>query len=175
MTMPPETTPKKTTTTVPQKPRYAAPRLLWKTFLRRCDSTPAALPGVVYTGAGSYLYQLDAGGRTLWATETGSQQSSPVLSEARVYIGSDRGILYAMDRRTGAVVWRFQPGGTNTFLTRPEFGAGRVYVEGTDNNVYCVDAAGGILRWKFTRPDGSLGYAAPHYTRDGLYVCGESN
>lgn len=154
---------------------FTAPKLLWKTFLRRCDSTPAAVADVVYTGAGSYLYQLDSGGRTLWATETGSQQSSPALDDRRVYIGSDRGILYALNRRTGQAAWRYAPGGTNTFLTPPTLGGGRVYVEGTDNNVYAVDAATGTLRWKFTRPDGSLGYAAPRYTRDSLLACGESN
>ena len=164
----------KTTPPKPAAPKFKPPRPLWKTFLRRVDSTPTALPGVVYVGAGSYLYQLDDGGRTLWATETGNQQSSPVLDETRVYIGSDRGILYAMNRKTGQVAWRFTPGGTNTFLTRPALGGGRVYAEGTDNNVYAVDRATGTLRWKFTRPDGSLGYSSPWYTRDGIYVCGES-
>ncbi len=171
-----QTTPAKPKPTTAQQPapRFRPPRLLWRTFLRRVDSTPAALPGVVYVGAGSYLYQLDEGGRTLWATETGNQQSSPILDKTRVYIGSDRGILHAMDRKTGQVAWRFQPGGTNTFLTRPAVGGGRVYVEGTDNHVYAVDAASGTLRWKFLRTDGSLGYSSPFYTRDGVYVCGES-
>jgi outer membrane protein assembly factor BamB len=156
--------------TAPSK--FTKPRLLWKTFLRRCDSTPVALASAVYTGAGSYLYQLDSGGRTLWATETGSQQSSPALDETRVYIGSDRGVLYAVDRRTGQVAWRFTAG--NTLLTPPAVGGGRVYAESTDNNVYAVDARKGALRWKFARPDGSLGYSGPVYTRDSLFVGGES-
>ena len=158
-------------------PTFRKPRLLWRTFLRRCDSLPAALPGVVYTGAGSYLTQLDDGGRTLWATETGNQQSSPALDDTRVYIGSDRGILYAMNRRTGQIAWRFSPTGgarPNTFLTRPAVGGGRVYAEGTDDNVYAVDAASGLLRWKFLRPDGSLGYSAPLYRRSAVYVAGET-
>jgi outer membrane protein assembly factor BamB len=157
----------------PAAPRFVAPRLLWKTFLRRCDSTPAVDDGVIFTGAGSYLYALDNGGRTLWAAETGNQQSSPALGDNdRVYIGSDRGVVYAANRRGGQIAWRFTAG--NTILTRPAVGGGRVYAESTDNNVYALDAARGTLRWKFTRPDGSLGYSSPVYTRDGLFVCGES-
>jgi outer membrane protein assembly factor BamB len=154
--------------------KFAPPHLLWKTFLRRCDSMPAPVEDVVYTGAGSYLYQLDADGRTLWATETGNQQSSPVFDDRQVYVGGDRGVLHALDRRTGKVAWRFQPGGTNTFLTAPAVGGGRVFAEGTDDTVYAVEARGGVLRWKFTRPDGSLGYAAPVWTRGRVFVCGES-
>lgn len=155
-------------------PGFTAPRLLWKTFLRRCDSTPAGIGNAVYTGAGSFLYQLDEGGRTLWATETGSQQSSPALDDTRVYIGSDRGFLYAMNRKTGQVVWRAPT--NDTILSAPAVGGGRVFFEGTDNNVYGVDAATGKLAWKFARPDGSLGYASPVYTPDaGLFVAGESN
>jgi outer membrane protein assembly factor BamB len=157
----------------PAAPRFVAPRLLWKTFLRRCDSTPVVDDGVIFTGAGSYLYALDNGGRTLWAAETGNQQSSPALGDNdRVYIGSDRGVVYAANRRGGQIAWRFTAG--NTILTRPAVGGGRVYAESTDNNVYALDAARGTLRWKFTRPDGSLGYSSPVYTRDGLFVCGES-
>lgn len=154
---------------------FTAPKLLWKTFLRRCDSTPAPLSSVVYTGAGRYLYQLDAEGRTLWATETGNQQSSPVLDERQVYIGSDRGILYAIGRRTGQIAWQFAPGGTNTFLSAPAVSSGRVFAEGTDDHVYAVEALSGARLWKFQRPDGSLGYSDPFATRSAVFVGGESN
>lgn len=155
-------------------PAFVKPRLLWKTFLRRVDGTPAALPGVIFIGAGSYLHQLDEGGRTLWATETGNQQSSPALDETRVYIGSDRGILYALNQRTGQGAWKFAASPRSVIQTRPVVGGGLIFTEASDNNVYALDAVSGAERWRFTRTDGSLSYSSPIYTRTGLYVGGEN-
>lgn len=159
----------------PPRPTFHKPTLLWKTFLRRVDGTPAIVDGVSYLGAGSYLYQIDSGGRTLWATETGSQHSTPALDTARVFIGSDRSVLFAMMRRTGQILWQFT-GATGTILTRPAVAGGTVVAESTDNNVYGVDAGTGRQRWKFTRQDGSLGYASPVYdaAEKAVYTCGET-
>jgi outer membrane protein assembly factor BamB len=160
--------------TAPPKPVFQKPSLAWKTFLRRVDGSPALVERTSFLGAGSYLYQIDSGGRTLWALETGNVQSSPVLDKTKAYIGSDRGILYAVNRKTGQIAWQFN-GATNTLLTPPTVSEGTVVVESTDNNLYAVDAASGKQKWKFTRPDGSLGYAAPAISDGGaLYGCGET-
>ena len=143
----------------PAAPSFVTPRLLWKTFLRRVDASPSAVEETVYIGAGNYLHQLDSGGRTLWATETGPQQSSPALDDTRVFIGSDRGTVYAMNRKTGGILWKFMAG--SAIQTRPVLANGRVVVESSDNTVYALDAQSGGLKWKFTRPDGSLGYSSP--------------
>jgi eukaryotic-like serine/threonine-protein kinase len=156
------------------EPVFKKPTLLWKTFLRRVDGTPALVGMVSFIGAGNYLHQLDSGGRTLWATETGNQQSTPVYDEKRVYIGSDRGNLYAISRQTGKEVWKYPAGENATIVTQPAVGAGRVYFEATDDNVYAVEAVTGTLKWKFTRPDGSLGYSSPVFANDRVYVCGET-
>jgi outer membrane protein assembly factor BamB len=167
----PATIPKPAPTPRP-RPSFVAPRLLWKTFLRRVDGSPATASNGVYIGAGNYLHQLDSGGRTLWATETGAQQSSPALDDTRVFIGSDKGTVYGMNRKTGAILWRFPA--ASAVQTRLSTGNGRVFVESSDNNVYALDAATGGLKWKFTRPDGSLGYSAPVFDKGTVYVAGET-
>lgn len=145
--------------TAPEAPTFTAPRLLWKTFLRRVDGSPAAIEETVYIGAGTSLHQLDSGGRTSWTTETGPQQSSPTFDDTRVFIGSDAGTVYALNRKTGGVLWKFNAGGP--IQTRPTLANGRVIVESSDNTVYALDAQTGGLKWKFTRPDGALGYSSP--------------
>lgn len=175
--IPPRSTPAAPTRETPPKPKepvYRAPRLLWKTFLRRVDGSPAALGSVVWVGGSSYLHQIDSGGRTLWATETGNQQSTPILDETRVYIGSDRNILYAMNRKTGQVAWQFKGEGNGTIHTCPTLGDGRVYFESSDNHVYALDAKAGGLKWSYERMDGSLGYSGPVFAEGGLFVAGET-
>lgn len=158
----------------PTGPSFTAPKLLWKTFLRRVDGSPAAGTTEVYTGAGRYLYRLDSGGRTVWATETGNQQSTPALDETRAYIGSDRGILYAMNRKSGQIAWQFAAKQNATIQTQPAVAGDIVFTEASDNNVYALEAASGRLLWTFTREDGSLGYSSPIFSRPAVYVCGET-
>jgi outer membrane protein assembly factor BamB len=160
--------------TAPPKPVFQKPTLAWKTFLRRVDGSPALVERTSFVGAASYLYQIDSGGRTLWALETGNVQSSPAVDKTRVYIGSDKGVLYGVNRKTGKIAWQFTGAG-NSMLTRPAVGDSTVVIESSDNNIYGVDVASGRQKWKFVRPDGSLGYAGPRIGEaDALYGCGET-
>jgi outer membrane protein assembly factor BamB len=127
-----------------------------------------------FLGAANYLYQVDSGGRTLWALETGAVQSSPALDDTKAYIGTDKGILFGVNRKTGQTAWQFT-GATGSLLTRPAVSDKSVVIESSDNTVYGVDPASGKQKWKFVRPDGSLGYAAPRVGgTDALYSCGET-
>jgi outer membrane protein assembly factor BamB len=117
---------------------------------------------------------LDAEGRTQGRTDTGPQLAGPAYDPNRAYVATDKGTLYAFNRALNAEAWHFNTDGGASLLTTPAVGAGRVYFEATDNNVYCVDAARGQLKWKFPRPDGSLGYSAPVFLEDSVYVCGET-
>jgi outer membrane protein assembly factor BamB len=142
---------------------------------------------VAYVAAGGQIQQIDSGGRLLFATDVGPTQSSPTVDDTRVYVGTNRGAVYAVHRRTGQSLWKWT-GATNSILTAPAVGVGRVYVESSDNNVYGLAAATGGRIWTFTRPDGSLGYSGPVFLRDAdpalaspsrikgdaLFVCGET-
>src|SRR5579885_2721258 len=50
--------------------------------------------------------------RIAWTLHTnGPVRSSPAVTDDRVYIGSDDGFVYAIDRATGRVRWQFAAGG----------------------------------------------------------------
>jgi outer membrane protein assembly factor BamB len=158
----------------PAPPVVAPSRQVWKTFLRRIDATSAVVGTTSYVAAGTALHRIDAGGRIAWTTDIGATQATPTVDGARVFVGTDRGQLVALDTQTGKPLWRFTA--SNTIRCAPAVGAGLLIVEACDNNVYGLEVATGKLVWKTTRADGSLGYAAPRLVGDGaaVYVCGEN-
>src|SRR5262249_36047867 len=59
--------------------------------------------------------------------------------------------VYALDARTGALLWGFLTDGTSFFNT-PAVGDGRVYVAGgypEEDGMYALDATTGALIWQF--------------------------
>jgi outer membrane protein assembly factor BamB len=160
---------------VPEKPVFRRPRPLWKTFLHRVEGTPAIDDRSAFVAGDTSVYEIDNGGRTLWETPVGLMHGSPALDDTRVYIGTNPGSVFALDRSTGSAVWQ-TPVAAGTILTQPAVSGGLVAVESTDNYIYALDATSGHVNWKFERPDGSLGYSAPVFDADGkrLYDCGET-
>ncbi len=148
------------------------PTLLWKTLVRRCESAPALSEQGVFLAHDGRLSCFDPGGRTVWSAQIGPSQASPVFESARVYIGTDAGLLLALDAKTGKTAWRFSA--TGSFKSAVAVGATALFAESTDGTVHAVEAASGTALWKFARPDGSLGYAAPTLAGDAaLFVAGE--
>jgi outer membrane protein assembly factor BamB len=87
--------------------------------------------------------------------------ASPTVSGTRVYIGSNTGVFYALDRTTGAIVWSRFLGfvtaktcnargitATATVAADPVSGAPVVYVSGGDGYLYALSAATGAVRWR---------------------------
>ncbi|GAB4463472.1 MAG: hypothetical protein OHK0029_32140 [Armatimonadaceae bacterium] len=169
-----ETTPPPPKPAPKPKPVFVPPTLLWKVEVGRVEAAPQVQDATLYVGAADSLLQLDTLGRQQWRFATGPHLGAPTMDSQRVYIGSDRGTLFAVRRDNGDLAWQFTADQNAAILTQPSLGAGRIYFEATDNNVYALDALYGQLRWKFTRPDGSLGYSAPVFFEDALYVCGEN-
>jgi outer membrane protein assembly factor BamB len=95
-------------------------------------------------------------------------ETSPLLAGGRVYFGSWDHRLYALDGRTGRLVWSFSTG------DRVKGGvalAGRtVYAGSYDGYVYALDARNGRLRW--TAGGGQLGglYATPSVAHGRVFV-----
>jgi glucose dehydrogenase len=101
--------------------------------------------------------------RVVWAfepPERGAFLSSPVVAGDRVYVAAvqDRvaapsGAVYALDRARGAVVWKFDAGGTmRQTYSSPCLDSGRLYLgEGMHGDhvcrFYCLDAESGRERW----------------------------
>jgi outer membrane protein assembly factor BamB len=92
----------------------------------------------------------DAGGRWRFETDGGVSTSAAVV-DGTVYVGDDRGNLYALGAADGAEEWRFTAGGQ--IATSPAVVGDTVYVGSSDNYVYAVDRADGTERWRFETDD----------------------
>jgi eukaryotic-like serine/threonine-protein kinase len=149
------------------------PTLLWKTLVRRCESVPALSEQTVFLVHEGRLSCLDPGGRTVWSAQIGASQASPVVEGKRVYIGTDAGLLLALDAKTGKTAWRLNASGG--FKSAVAVGSTALFAESADGTVHAIEAASGTALWKFSRPDGSLGYSAPTLAGDAaLFVAGET-
>jgi eukaryotic-like serine/threonine-protein kinase len=122
-------------------------------------------------------------GGVQWRVQTGGPvQSTPVVANGTVYVGSGDGHLYALDARTGAQRWRFAAG--HAVSSSPAVAAGLVYVGSRDGAYYAVDAGTGTLRWRVeTGPDAPLAwgfesgdlYTASPAVAGGLALLGGSD
>lgn len=76
----------------------------------------------------------------------GDIMSSPVIVDGVVYIGSRAGTIYALNARTGAVVWQCYTGGW--IGASPAVSGDIVYVPSMDGWLYALDRLGGSIVWK---------------------------
>jgi len=83
------------------------------------------------------------------ASASGSQVS---IVGNRVFVGSRNGVMYALDRETGCLVWAFEAdaGTRSTPVVVRAAGpnAATVYFGDAHAQVYALDAATGALKWK---------------------------
>jgi eukaryotic-like serine/threonine-protein kinase len=124
---------------------------------------------VYFTSDDGFLYALDAeAGTEVWRTDIGNEvdrahresgignstsptgydylQSSPVVSNGRVHIGSEDGQVYALNGVTGEVIWTFQTEGR--VRATPTINAGKVYIGSWDKTMMALDAETGELLWQ---------------------------
>ena len=84
----------------------------------------------------------------VWKFKTGGPvNSSPVVADGAVYIGSDDHRIYALNARKWGVKWEFEAG--DRILYAPTVYDGTVYFSARDNKVYALDAATGKKKWDF--------------------------
>jgi len=121
---------------------------------------------VFFASDDGFLYALSgASGEKVWRFDLGSSDiarvlpaidppyaydylhSSPIHHEGTVYVGSADGALYAIDRETGKVRWRFETDGA--IRSTPVVDGGNVYFGSWDGHVYAVEARDGTEVWRF--------------------------
>jgi outer membrane protein assembly factor BamB len=73
-------------------------------------------------------------------------QSSPVLFEGQIYIGSADGQVYALEAASGDINWKFKTG--QKVRASPVADNGTVYIGSWDGTVYALDALTGQARWQ---------------------------
>jgi polyvinyl alcohol dehydrogenase (cytochrome) len=81
----------------------------------------------------------------------------PTIAGGRVFVGSQSGVVYALDAKSGCTVWTFQAkAGVRTGVVIGPRGAGgkhAAYFGDARSNAYALDAATGELIWTRTLDD----------------------
>jgi outer membrane protein assembly factor BamB len=108
-----------------------------------------------------------------WRVTVGvaAEMTSPALSGGVVFAQGGGGVMWAIEARTGHVLWSTPTGGTAT-NSSPAVAAGIVYVGASDGKLYALDARTGNLRWS-AATGGSID-AAP-VVADGRVVASSSD
>jgi outer membrane protein assembly factor BamB len=102
----------------------------------------------------------------------GPAVAAPLVAEGAAYVGTNAGILYAVDAATGEERWRFTAA-ENSLHASPAYANGIVYVGSWDGRLYAVDAATGAERWRVE----ALGpiWAAPVVVDDLVLVASQGD
>jgi outer membrane protein assembly factor BamB len=124
-------------------------RYLWFSWV---ESSPVVRDGFLYVGssdaAAAFAFEA-ASGRPIWKTDVfGWAWGQPAVTASRVYVGTSSQVGYpaghragvmALDRATGAVLWRApaaaSASGAFGYPGSPAVGDGRVYVTSLDGRV----------------------------------------
>jgi len=139
-----------------------------------------AASGLIFIGndAGT-LHALDAKGTERWKFATGKPvKARPAVIGDAIYLASDSGLLYKLDKRSGAERWRAQidRGSPQRIPTNQEgsrwdrYGSSivadgkRVYVGSRDSTLYALDVASGKEQWRIETRD--MMTATPALYRD---------
>ncbi|NCT84711.1 MAG: PQQ-binding-like beta-propeller repeat protein [Comamonadaceae bacterium] len=136
-------------------------------------STPAVADGLIYFLArDGRLQALDAAsGAPRWSFRTGGEArfaahgmfglprdghkrtdpwdfylSSPLVADGKVVFGSSDEHVYALDAKSGAMVWAYKTGGM--VHAAPARAGSRVIVGAWDSALYALDLATGALAWR---------------------------
>ncbi|MDD2798048.1 MAG: SUMF1/EgtB/PvdO family nonheme iron enzyme [Bacteroidales bacterium] len=86
--------------------------------------------------------------QTKWTYTTGGKvQSSPVVINDTLYVGSDDAKVYAINAKTGALIWSYTTGGAIE-TSSPTIYQGKLFIGSKDTYLYCLNAKTGTLIWK---------------------------
>jgi outer membrane protein assembly factor BamB len=153
-------------------------RIVWRREFGRCIAAAAAASHrVVYVslmGASpcsantdGFLVALRAEtGRELWRFRAGPIESSPLVSNGVVYVGSWDRHLYAIDAASGHASWAFATG--DKVKGGAALAYGTVYFGSYDGRLYALDARTGHLRW--SADAGASIYATPSIANGRVFV-----
>jgi outer membrane protein assembly factor BamB len=144
----------------------------------RVASSPAVADGIVYFASydGNFYAVNTADGKLAWKFKTGGERrfegthlhgsqpvtelmpdpfdvylSSPVVWHNAVYFGSSDGNVYALDAKSGALVWKFKTG--DIVHASPAIADGTVFIGSWDSYMYALDATSGTEKWRFKTGD----------------------
>ncbi len=125
-------------------------KYIWEVDAGDIQTEPLIAEQAVYIAA---LYQhVDryelTTGKKVWTYKTKSQlHGSPALKDGIVVVGSDDGLIYALNAENGLEKWTYQA--SETISAAPVIQDSLVYIGSFDNNLYVLNLRNGKLKWKF--------------------------
>jgi outer membrane protein assembly factor BamB len=90
------------------------------------------------------------------------------LDDKHVYAGNLDTYLYAVDKQTGKLAWKFKTG--DAVYSAPSIAKGIVYFGSMDGSLYAVDAQSGQEKWAF-KTGGPIVWSSP-WIGDGVIYIG---
>lgn len=142
---------------------------LWNYTTGGAVFSSAVAGGVIYVDSSDdNVYALNAtNGDRLWNCITSSALlisyggvlypiwSSPVVVGGVVYVGSDNGTVYALNAKSGTVLWNYattyiEPNYQVTILSSPVVVGGVVYIDSNNYYFYALNATDGDQLWNCT-------------------------
>jgi outer membrane protein assembly factor BamB len=123
-------------------------------------------------GRQGQLIAFSAGhGQIRWQRTIGPSESSPLLVDARIYVGDWNGDVWAFNANHGQVVWHKHLGGA--IKGAIAYAGGRLYVGSYDGHVYCLSPAGRVI-WRAHAQPRLLGasrfYSTPAVAYGRVYI-----
>lgn len=83
-------------------------------------------------------------------------KSAPVADESHVFMGSDNGTMYALDKERGDIAWTYRVGRIpfrKGIFSTPLLYDGKLYFGAYDGNCYALDARTGTRVWLYRDAD----------------------
>ena len=152
---------------------YAADRITGRVKWRKnlghlAASSPAVVGGVLYvtvlergksTKAGRAAALRARDGKLLWSRPLPSRaESSPVVSNGRVWFGSENGTVYALRTKDGGVDWTYKAEGA--VKAGLGLSGGNLYFGDYAGKVYAIRARDGHQTWKKSTSGTALGFSS---------------
>jgi len=107
-------------------------------------SMPAVVNDILYVGADRYLMAISTTGAINFSKELGGQLYSPVVSQDKIFIGSNDENLYALNL-FGDILWKFKAG--DAVRATPLVINNTVYIGSNDRKMYALDISSGVVKW----------------------------
>lgn len=119
---------------------------------------------------GIYDSQVSENSSLVWSFDTGDIiESTPVVYDNKVYVGSENGRLYCLDAYSGLELWSFRTG--NEVDSTPTILDDIVYFGSSDMKLYALDANSGDELWNYSF-ESTLGQivSSPVISHNSLFI-----
>lgn len=157
------------------------------------QSTAAVFNKLIFFESGNNLFALTTRGKLKWRKELYGgdinnqldpwdfHHSSPCVHDGIVYIGTEQGILWGFEAKSGERVLRCQTLSEQTIRTTPAVSGNLILYGDWDGVLYANDISKGSLAWKYdTKQDGTFPWTnailtSPVVEGENVYFAGKSN